>query len=159
MRNEYSTHRLPMRLTGCRLVAEVVGVSTRNRRLEGSDAYASLVMPGLLYQEALDGYIGPTYEATLVLGVGLGGDEEMKMKRTSFLWRDELADRTQRYAAANGISQSDVIRWALSEKMAGPVTSLESASFEELLNEVERRLPPQNTSPRRPTGQAAALSS
>lgn len=62
----------------------------------------------------------------------------MKMKRTSFLWGENLADRTQRYADANGLSVADVIRWALSEKI-GDHTELQSASNEELVAEVRRR--------------------
>ena len=63
----------------------------------------------------------------------------MKTKRTSFLWGVELADRTQRYAATNGISQSDVIRLAVTEKVADHVVPLQSASNEELVAEVRRR--------------------
>ena len=64
--------------------------------------------------------------------------------RFSFWWAEDLAARTKQYAAANGISQSDVIRWALSEKIAGHVTSLESASVEEIMSEIRRRQQPPN---------------
>ena len=60
-------------------------------------------------------------------------------RRFNFLWTEDLAARTQRYAAINGISQSDVIRWALSEKLADHVVPLQSASNEELVDEVRRR--------------------
>ena len=66
------------------------------------------------------------------------------MKRTSFLWAEDLAARTQRYAATNGLSVADVIRWALTEKMADHVVALESASNEELIAEVRRRQQPPN---------------
>ena len=61
------------------------------------------------------------------------------MTRFNFLWSDELASRTERYAAENGISKSDVVRWALSEKMASHQSGLQSASVQELIDELRRR--------------------
>ena len=68
----------------------------------------------------------------------------MKMKRTSFFWGENLAARTQRYAAINGLSVGGVIRWALAEKMADHVVPLQSASNEELIAEVRKRQQPPN---------------
>ena len=59
--------------------------------------------------------------------------------RFSFWWAEDLAARTKQYAAINGISQSDVIRLALAEKMADQEVDLQSASNEELISEVRRR--------------------
>ena len=61
------------------------------------------------------------------------------MIRTSFMWTEELASGTQQYAAQNGISQADVIRWALKEKIRDNRPSASSLSNQELLDELRRR--------------------
>ena len=46
------------------------------------------------------------------------GDEAMSMNRFSFLRAEDLAARTQKQTALNGLCVADVIRWALTQKMA-----------------------------------------
>ena len=68
----------------------------------------------------------------------------MSMNRFSFLWSEDLAARTRQFAAFTGLSVTDVIRWALSEKLVDDGIPLQSASNEELVDEVRRRQRPPN---------------
>ena len=75
----------------------------------------------------------------------------VRMDRFSFFWGADFAARTKQYAGINGISQSDVTRLALAEKIASPEVDLESASDEELIAEARRRQGPSVISPWRRT--------
>ena len=61
------------------------------------------------------------------------------MLKTTFMWPEDLAERTKQYAEKNGISQSDVIRLALREKMKEAAPSLTGASREEFIEEAKKR--------------------
>lgn len=56
-----------------------------------------------------------------------------------FMWTEELASATKQYAVQNGISQADVIRWALKEKIRPHQPDASTLSNQELMDEVIRR--------------------
>ena len=61
------------------------------------------------------------------------------MIQASFYWPEDLAERVRHASTEMGISMSDFIRWALSEKVKDSRPSASALSNQELIDEVRRR--------------------